>query len=136
MPTILLLSGIILEVVLAGLAVSQLFSSSILNEQLSIQALKAAESGAHDAIIRINDYINCPNATYCPSTYTLIIGNHSACVNIGSIVSGQMTIRSKGTAFTREKTIKVVLGIITNEAKVEVQSFKEIENPGDFTSCS
>src|SRR3990167_7174152 len=76
LPTILLLSGIILEVVIAGLTVAYFFNRSLLSEQLSTEALKAAESGAHDAISRVNDFINCPDSqTYndpnakCPSLY-------------------------------------------------------------------
>src|SRR3989344_3732313 len=76
LPTVLLISGIIFEVVVAGLAVARLSSRGLLGEQLSVEALKAAESGAHDAISRVNDYINCPDSvTYndpnakCPSLY-------------------------------------------------------------------
>src|SRR3989344_4776124 len=88
LPTILLLAGIILEVVVAGLAVAQLSNRGLLSEQLSIEALRAAESGAHDAISRVNDYIDCPdyastgpsdvnNANWkCPSLYTLTVNEN------------------------------------------------------------
>lgn len=153
LPVILLLSGIILEVVVAGLAVAQFFSKSLLSEQLSIEALRAAESGAHDAISRVNDYINCPDYTstapddinndshYCPSLYQLIVNedlpDRVACVSIGEISNNQMTIYSMGSAFTRHKTVEVVLGITTTTATVGVQSFKEIETPGSLsTNCN
>ena len=152
LPTILLLAVIILEVVVAGLAVAQLSSKSLLSEQLSIEALGVAESGAHDAISRVNDYIDCPDyastgpsdpantSKKCPSFYNLIVNedlsNRIACISIGNISNGQMTILSRGSAFTRHKTVQVVLGITSTEAKVEVQSFKEIETPGSLsTSC-
>ncbi|MDP3953561.1 MAG: hypothetical protein Q8P99_01955 [bacterium] len=144
LPMILLISGIILEVVVAGLVVSQLFSQSILSEQLSVEALKAAESGAQDAIIRVTDYLaDCPDsatyndtAAYCPSLYSLSVGDRETCVSIGNIASGQMTIYSRGQAFTREKTIQAVLGVSVSEAKVEVQSFKEVATPDTiFDTC-
>lgn len=143
LPTILLLSGIILEVVVAGLALTYYFNRTLLNEQLSAQALKAAETGAHDAISRVNDYINCPDsATFndanakCPSVYVYTLTDSSACVAIGNITGGKITIRSRGTASARNKTIEAVLGVATTTATVEVQSFKEIETPaGVFNDC-
>ena len=144
LPTILLLSAVILETVVGGLAVAYFFSNSLLSEQLSIEALKAAESGAHDAISRINDYINCPDSvTYndtsakCPSLYKFTVnGDRTVCVSIGTISGGEMTIYSRGSAFTRRKTIEAVLGVATTTATVEVQSFKEIATPaGVFTNC-
>ena len=47
-----------------------------------------------------------------------------------------MTIYSRGTAFTRNKTIETILGIATTTATVDVQSFKEIETlTGVFDAC-
>lgn len=144
LPIVLLLSGIILEVAVAGLAVSHFFNKSLSSEQLSIEASKAAESGAHDAISRVNDYINCPDSvTYndanakCPSLYKFTVnGDRTACVSIGAISGGQMTVLSRGSAFTRHKTAEVVLGVGTTTATVEVRSFKEVETPGGvFGSC-
>ena len=93
MPMVLLISGIILEVVIAGLAISKLFGQSLLSEQLSVEALKTAESGAHDAIIRVTDRLaDCPDsatyndsAAYCPSLYSLTVGEREACVSIGNV---------------------------------------------------
>lgn len=150
LPTILMLSSIILEIVVAGLIVSYFFNRSLLSEQLSVEAMKAAESGAHDAISRVNDYINCPDSgTYndsaakCPSLYKYFVVDAAepshdrvACVSIGAITGGKMTIYSRGTAFTRNKTIMVVLDVATTTATVEVQSSKEVETPlGVFNSC-
>jgi hypothetical protein len=143
LPVVLLIAGVILELVVAGLIISQLFGQSLLSEQLSIEALGVAEAGAQDAIIRVNDYINCPDYVgydsgsiyYCPSIYSLTVGSRTACVNIGSISGGQMTIYSRGQAFNREKTIEAVLGISQADAKIEVQSFKEIATPGGFNEC-
>lgn len=145
LPVILLISGIILEVVVAGLVVSQLFSQSLVSEQLSVEALKAAESGAHDAIIRVNDFLaDCPDSAtyndasaYCPSLYSLTVGGRNACVSIGAVTNGTITIYSRGQAFTREKTIKAVLGVSVSDAKVEVQSFAEVVTPANvFDNCT
>ncbi len=140
LPTILLLSGIILEVVVAGLTVGQLFSQSAMGERLSTEALKAAESGAHDAISRVRDYINCPDPTYCPSLYEFVVNedlsNRVACVSIAT-VSGGIEIFSRGRASNRYVTIEVQLAVSTTPPSVEVQSFKEVETPSDgtFDSC-
>jgi len=137
LPVILLISGIILELVIAGVIISQLSGQSLFSEQLSVEALAVAEAGAQDAIIRVTDYLSeCPDATYCPSLYALTVGSREACVSIGSISGGQMTIYSRGQAFNREKTVEAVLGVSVSDAKVEVQSFKEIATPaGVFDSC-
>jgi len=141
LPTILLLSGIILEVVVAGLTVSQLFSQSAMGERLSTEALKAAESGAHDAISKVRDYVNCPDVTYCPSLYELVVNedldNRVACVSI-STISGGIKILSRGRALNRYVTVEVQMAISTTPPSVEVQSFKEIETPSDgtFDSCA
>ena len=135
LPVILLVSGIIMEVVVAGLVVAQLFSSSLLSQQFATEALAVAKTGAQDAVNRVTSYVDCPDATYCPSTYTVTVGGRSACVNIGEIASNEMTIHSQSTVLTRQKTVEAVLIIDTSNAQVTVKTFKEVEEPDGFTSC-
>jgi len=134
LPVILLVSGIIMEVVIAGLVVAQLLSNSLLAEQLATEALNVARSGAQDAVNRITSYMDCPDATYCPATYEVSVGSRTACVNI-SESGGLMTVYSQSSILTREKTVEAIVSVQTDEASVTVQSFKEVESPEDFISC-
>ena len=138
LPIALLISSVVVEVGLAALVTTKLFNSSVLSEQLGAEALTAAETGVYDAVLRVSRYVNCPSSQggYCPNTYSVTVGSRSACVNIGAITDGQMTIYSKGSAFTREKVVEAVLSISSVDGKVEVQSLKEVEVPESFTDCS
>ncbi|PIR98383.1 MAG: hypothetical protein COT88_01935 [Candidatus Colwellbacteria bacterium CG10_big_fil_rev_8_21_14_0_10_41_28] len=140
LPVILIVSGIIIEVFIAVVAVSNLFSNSTASAQLSVEALEAAESGAEDAIIRVLRLGECsPGAVGCyPLTYTLTIGNREACVNIVDAVlgDGSITVISRGAAFTRVRAIQVELAISAITRKLEVQSFAEVEVPDTFEECS
>ena len=131
LPVILLVSGIIMEVVIAGLVVAQLLSNSLLAEQLSTEALNVARSGAQDAVNRVMSYMDCPDDTYCPAAYEVTVDNRTACVSI-SESNGIMTIRSQSNILTREKTVEALVSVKVDEAAVTVQSFKEIESPGNL----
>lgn len=142
LPIVLLISGVVMEIVLASLVTAKLFSNSILSEQLSIEASEAAEAGAQDAILRVTRFIDCPTGAggYCPDSYELTLSQdpaRTACINIGDIASGKMTIYSRGLAFNREKTIEAILGVSVTDARVDLQSFKEVETPDTFddTNC-
>lgn len=137
LPVVLVMTSIILEVVVAGVIVSSLLSNNMADEQASLTALEVAKGGADDAIIRINLYFDCPNATYCPSTYTLGIGSGEACVTISETVLDQeITVRSRGTVQRRERFVKAVVEIIPLESSTKIRELKEIENPGSgFEAC-
>ena len=135
LPMVLLLSSIILQIIVTSLATSQLFGRGLLNEQLSAEALEAAKSGAADGIVKVRDYINCPNATYCPSTSTLAVGRRTACVSI-SATSGGFVIYSRGKARSIEKTVQVNLDVSTSTGDVQIRLFKEVVTPADiFSTC-
>ena len=62
LPFILLVGGLIVEIVIAGLLVSFFVSASALGERLSVRALAAANAGIDDAIVRISsnkEFISC-----------------------------------------------------------------------------
>ena len=134
---VLMMTSIILEVVVTGAIVTSLQSDNMADEQASSAALEVAKSGADDAIIRINLYFDCPNATYCPSTYTLDTGSGEACVTMSETVLDQeITVRSRGTVQKRERFVETIVEIIPLESSTEVRELKEIENPGSgFEAC-
>lgn len=140
LPIILIVSGIIIEVFVAVVAVSSLFSNSTLSTQLSVEAIEAAESGAQDAIIRIIRLGECsPGGAGCyPATYSLTVGGRDACINIidDTLGDGSIRVISRGAAFTRVRAIQVDLAINEDTQVLETQSFQEIEVPDSFIECS
>jgi len=96
LSVVLVVSGIILVIAISGATISTLFNSSVYRERLAVQALYAARSGAEDAIMRILRYAKCPNATYCPSTYTL---------TLASGITADVTIKDTGTVATGATTL-------------------------------
>jgi hypothetical protein len=129
---VLVMTVIVFEVTVASLVVTRLTGSNMADEQASLEALELAKSGAEDAIVRVNRYIHCPHATFCPVVYPLTIGSGETCVNIIETITDQeITIYSRGVIQKSEKFVKVILNITPSEALVKVKMFKEIESPGD-----
>ncbi|OGY56832.1 MAG: hypothetical protein A2Y84_01680 [Candidatus Colwellbacteria bacterium RBG_13_48_8] len=145
LPIVLIMVGIIFEVTLAGLVVSRLLGGGLLEEQLATEALMAAKSGAQDAVMRVTRYINCPDSGYCPSPYSLSVGQYEACYNIlddslgTSTQTGLTTIYSRGTARGRERMVEVVLEVSTSTVgEVRIRSFREVGTfgaSGGFDEC-
>jgi|GEM_PF-3935791 hypothetical protein len=137
LPVVLIIVGIVLEVIVGGAVVSSLLSSTMADEQASMAALGVARSGAEDAIVRINTYVDCPESSHCPATSTLTVGNGEACININETVADQeLTIYSKGTVQDRERFIKAVVEISLPESSTKVSELKEVEDPGSgFIDC-
>ncbi|PIR98194.1 MAG: hypothetical protein COT89_00565 [Candidatus Colwellbacteria bacterium CG10_big_fil_rev_8_21_14_0_10_42_22] len=134
LPIVLIISSIILEVLVSGLVVGNLLSSSLLGEQASLEAIEIAKSGAHDAITRVIRYVDCPDIgdQYCPGTASSTIGNGIVCNYIGQSGSGhdlEITIYSKGVVKRRERYMKVLISADPFESKVQVVEMKEVENP-------
>jgi len=135
LPTVLLISAIILEISIAGALFSTSLTNTRLNERLSAIALASARSGAEDAMIRIIRYKNCPSDPFCPASYTLTTGNvsgldsdngSSALITISDDGSGRITILSIGTISRRKKSVEVILLVDTTTGEVSLESFEEI----------
>ncbi|HVN67591.1 MAG TPA: hypothetical protein VMT55_04395, partial [Candidatus Sulfotelmatobacter sp.] len=97
---ILLISGIIIEIAIAGSFITYFLSTSGLGDRLAERAITAAQAGIRDAQIQIarnKDFSK--NAT---STYVLSIGSDSATVqvfgNTTDPVNTVYTITSVGVA--------------------------------------
>jgi len=127
LPVILLISCIVIELAIAGVVISALLSNTIFSSRLSAEALAAARAGAQDAIVKIIRYKNC-NATSCggPVPYTITLGSRTALVSLVDNLNDTLTVTSVGTAVTRKKQIKAVVGVDPVSGKISVVSFEEV----------
>src|SRR3989344_1297682 len=77
LPFILLVSGIILEIAVAGSFVSYFMTTAGAGDRLLVRATSAAQSGARDAILRVSQ-----NKEYAASgaSYTLNVGSDSTAI--------------------------------------------------------
>ena len=139
LPVILLISGIVIELAIAGVVVSALLTNTIFSSRLSAEALAAARAGAQDAIIRIIRYKNCPGPDGCPSSYCLngaldyptctangTIAGPTTSVTMSNSGSGIITVTSIGTAVTRKKKVEAVVGVDTSSGKISILSLEEV----------
>jgi hypothetical protein len=120
LPTILMMSGILIEVAVVSVVIANIVSNTRFSERLAAEAYGVARSGAQDTVLKVVREKGCP-----ASLPELNIGSNYAdvtCVENGEIV----TIDSIGTAFTRKKKVEVVLAIDSITGEVSLQSFKEV----------
>ena len=119
---ILLVSGLILEVAIAGTFVTYFFSSSALGERLSARAFAVANSGIRDAQMRIarsKDY---------SGTFSIQLDADSATVTVVRTTQGSnyvYTITSLGIAGTREREFVATMVADQTSGLAETQSIAE-----------
>ncbi len=126
LPFVLLVSGIIIEIVVAGSLTSYFASGSGFGERLQVRASEAAYSGINDALMQISK--NKDFGSSNPS-YGLSVGSDSATVTFSSVLAnGYYTynITSLGIAGTRQDKVvaKVVVDYVTGS--LELESLNEI----------
>lgn len=122
---IILISGLILEIAVAGSFVTYFLSSAGLGERLSARALSVASSGIRDAEIRL-----VRNGTLCGdiSAYTIDLNQDTADVSVSKSVVGEnceYTITSIGVAGTRQRKLVAVLLLNTTNGLAELRSISE-----------
>lgn len=119
---ILLVSGLVLEIAIAGTFVTYFFSASALGERLSARAFSVANSGVRDAQMRIT------RSKDFTGSFTLQLGSDSSSVSVARAILGSnyvYTITSVGTAGTRQRkfvatiTADQVSGAVTQQSVVE-----------------
>ncbi len=119
---ILLVSGLILEVAIAGTFVTYFFSSSALGERLSARAFAVANSGIRDAQMRI-----ARNKDYS-GTFSIQLNTDSATVTVVRATQGSnyvYTITSLGIAGTREREFVATMVADQTSGLAETQSIAE-----------
>jgi len=129
LPFILLISGIIIEITIAGSFITYFLSTSGLGERLNLRASAAAQSGLRDAMIRV-----ARDKDYAASTqnYNLDVGGDTAAVTVSRTVDNNLgvyiyTITSLGTASSRQK--KLIAIVVVNQKNGYIQLQSLIDTP-------
>lgn len=148
LPTVLIISGIVMEIAIAGTIIATLLSNAAFSDRLSAEALAMARAGAQDGIMKVVRYKNCTTSGTpgnCPGSSTttcefwtncdiLTFGSNrtaevwvSSRTEVPPVNSGiyQTVISSVGTAVARRKKVEVKVVVDVN-GRVQVQSFKEV----------
>lgn len=123
LPFILLVSGIILEIAVAGSFVSYFITTAGAGDRLLVRATSVAQSGVRDAILRISQ-----NKEYAASSvsYTLSIGSDSTAVAVSRNTSNATvyvyTITSTGSAGSRQKKYVATVSVNKITGATNIQS--------------
>jgi uncharacterized protein (UPF0333 family) len=123
----LLVSGIVIEIAIAGSFVTYFLSSSGLGERLTARAFAAAEAGVRDAQIRITrDKEFAQSGTV---SYALSVGSDSAAIDVSRTTSNATsyvyTATSTGTAVNRNRRLVVILAVDRTTGLVQISSLAE-----------
>ncbi|MBI5732729.1 hypothetical protein HY967_02085 [Candidatus Jorgensenbacteria bacterium] len=124
---VLLVSGIIIEIAIAGSAVTYFLSTSGFGEKLSTRALAAAHAGVRDVQLKISR-----NKEFGANNYPLAVGSDSA--NVTTVWSTDVandnytyTVTSIGTASTRQRKLVAIMVVNQTTGFLQLQSL--IEQP-------
>lgn len=125
---ILLVSGVILEVAIAGSFVAYFFSVSGYGERVSARALAAARAGLEDAQIQV-----ARNKEYgggSTATYSFAVGDDVAAVTVSRTTDGSnhtylFSITAVGTAFTRERRLVATMVVDQTSGVARLQGLSE-----------
>ncbi|MBI4034058.1 MAG: hypothetical protein HY378_00735 [Candidatus Brennerbacteria bacterium] len=127
LPFILLVSGVIVEVTIAGSFITYFLSTGGLGERLALRASAAAHSGIRDAMIRISR-----DKSYASSAqnYNLTVGDDTTAVSVSRTVDNPQnsyiyTITSTATASSRQRKLKATVIVSQTTGFIQLQSLKE-----------
>lgn len=125
---ILLVSGVILEVAIAGSFVAYFFSASGFGERVSARALAAARAGLDDAAIQV--VRNKEYAAGSAVSYAFSVGDDVAAVSLTRTTDSAngtylFTITSTGTAFTRERKLLATMVVDQTSGVARLQALSE-----------
>ena len=123
---IILVSGIIIEIAIAGSFVTYFLSASGLGERLSYRALAAAEAGIRDAqvkIVRDKGLVSVGS-----HVYSLSVGSDIASIEISRTGSEVYvyTLDSTGVASTRERKLTATMIVHATSGLAQLQSITEV----------
>ncbi len=127
LPFILLVSGIIIEITIAGAFVTYFLSASGLGERLALRASAAAHSGIRDAMIKIarnKEFVSSPQ------NYNLTVGDDTTSISVSRTVDDPQnayiyTITSTATAASRQRRLKATVIVNQTTGSIQLQSLKE-----------
>ncbi|MDP3974877.1 MAG: hypothetical protein Q8P88_01125 [Candidatus Jorgensenbacteria bacterium] len=125
---ILLVSGVILEVAIAGSFVAYFFSASGFGERVSARALAAARAGLEDAQIQVAR--NKEYGTGSTVQYSFSVGDDVADVTVSRTTDSAhntylFSITAVGTAFTRERKLVATMVVDQTTGIARLQVLRE-----------
>ena len=127
LPFILLVSGIIIEITVAGSFIAYFLNSSGLGERLALRASAAAHSGVRDAMVRI-----ARDKEFGASSqmYVLEVGEDTVDISVSRVVDNPLnvyiyTIAATAVSMSRQKRFVAVLVVDQTTGHAESQSLKE-----------
>ncbi len=125
LPTILMIGGIAVEIIIAVTATSYLFVQSEFGSKLSLDAYSAANAGVQDAMMKI-----IRDKTFTQATTTLSVGSYSAdvsvCKDLPCAGSGKHKILSVGKAQSRRRQLEAILNVDPVTGVVRLESLKDV----------
>ncbi|TSC78587.1 MAG: hypothetical protein G01um101433_148 [Parcubacteria group bacterium Gr01-1014_33] len=127
LPTVVVIAIIVLVAGLGVLGTGMVENALTFGEKESREALYAAETGAHDATLRLLRNKDCNNGgTPSCSSYALAVGDASVNVTVVGATSPKI-IASTGVRQNKTRQIKVTAEIDSNN-KVTITSWVEVVN--------
>lgn len=127
LPTVIIMSVIILELAVAVATVAAGLAITANNQRLGSQALSDAKTGTDDAFARIVRYKSCPGAVGCPASYSITIGpNDMANVTMSNNGQGTITVVSEGVSLSRRRKLQMIVTVDGSTGLVNLQSTQEI----------
>jgi len=124
LPTIILISGLIVEFAVAAVFINYFFSTSSLGEKLASRALAAAKAGIEDATIKL-----ARDKEFLPSAYNLSIDNDTATVSLSRQIDAYnnylITIDAIGTAGSRQRKLEAIIVVNRLTGQLNLQSLSE-----------
>lgn len=125
LPTILILSAVIVELGIAGTLLVYLLNNVNLGARLSAEALAAAQAGTEDGIIRVIRDKNYSNV----AGYILDVGDRSVTVTVCKDICagvGKHLITSRGKAINKFRQLEAVLEVNPITGEMRVETIKEV----------
>ena len=127
LPLILLISGVIIEITIAGSFITYFLGTAGLGERLSLRASVAAQSGIRDAMIKITRDKEFGST---PQSYTLTVGDDETLISVTRTVDNTLniyiyTINSTATAGSRQKKLTATLVVNQTTGYIQFQSLSE-----------
>ena len=127
LPTMLVISSVIMEIAIAGAFLAFVFVRSGLAARINAEAVTVARAGVQDALLRLVRDKSASSAGYSLSvgsySTTVIITNPSDCT---SGVAGKVCITSESTVLTRRKKFQAITAADSTTGEVRVISLSEV----------
>jgi hypothetical protein len=124
LPFILLVSGIVVEIVIAGSLVAYFSSNSAYGSRFSARAYAAAYAGLNDILTKISKDKEFPSGAY-----ELSLGEDKANVSFTKTINGDyyfFNVYSLGKAGIMMAKLNALISVNTKNGLVNLESVKEV----------